>query len=70
MSRVGNCYDNAIMESFFATLKEECVSTQFATRALALTRIFEYIEAWYNRLRLHSSLDYLSPADYELKPQH
>jgi transposase InsO family protein len=70
MSRVGNCYDNAVMESFFATLKAECASTQFATRAQARIRIFEYIEAWYNRQRLHSSLDYLSPADFELKPRH
>ncbi len=49
MSRVGNCYDNAVAESFFGTLKAECVTTQFTAHALARTTIFEYIEAWYNR---------------------
>jgi hypothetical protein len=48
MSRVGNCYDNAVAESFFGTLKAECVTSQFATHALARTTIFEYIEVWYN----------------------
>ena len=67
MSRVGNCYDNAVMESFFGTLKAECATQQFATRAQARTAIFEYIEAWYNRERLHSSLGYLSPIEFELK---
>ena len=66
MSRAGNCYDNAVAESFFGTLKAECVTDQFATRALAHTTIFEYIEVWYNRQRLHSTLGYLSPADFEL----
>jgi len=66
MSRVGNCYDNAVMESFFATLKTECVTRQFASRAEARLAIFEYIEVWYNRQRLHSSLDYLSPVEFEL----
>jgi len=70
MSRVGNCYDNAVMESFFGTLKAECVTAQFATRAQARTAIFEYIEAWYNRQRLHSSLGYLSPIEFELKSGH
>jgi len=70
MSRVGNCYDNAVMESFFGTLKAECVTYQFATRAQARTAIFEYIEAWYNRQRLHSSLGYLSPIEFELKSRH
>jgi putative transposase len=65
MSRVGNCYDNAVMESFFATLKAECATHPFATRAQARTTIFEYIESWYNRSRLHSSLGYLSPLDFE-----
>lgn len=65
MSRVGNCYDNAVMESFFATLKAECANQFFATRAQARTAIFEYIEGWYNRVRLHSSLDYLSPLEFE-----
>lgn len=65
MSRVGNCYDNAAMESFFATLKTECATQPFATRSQARSAIFEYIEAWYNRQRLHSSLGYLSPAQFE-----
>ena len=70
MSRVGNCYDNAVMESFFATLKAECATQPFATCALARTAIFEYIEAWYNRQRLHSSLGYLSPLEFERKSGH
>ena len=70
MSRVGNCYDNAVAESFFGTLKVECVTTQFATKALARTTIFEYIEVWYNRQRLHSSLGYLSPVEFEQQPGH
>ena len=70
MSRVGNCYDNAVAESFFGTLKAECVTGQFATRALARTTIFEYIEVWYNRQRLHSTLGYLSPAEFEQQPGH
>jgi putative transposase len=70
MSRVGNCYDNAAMESFFGTLKTECASQPFASRAQARTAIFEFIEAWYNRQRLHSSLDYLSPMEFERKPSH
>ena len=70
MSRVGNCYDNAVMESFFATLKTECATGQFATRALARSTIFEYIEVWYNRQRLHSTLGYLSPAEFERSSGH
>ena len=65
MSATGNCYDNAMKESFFATLKTECVDQPFATRAQARTAIFEYIEAFYNRQRLHSSLGYLSPERFE-----
>jgi len=65
MSRVGNCYDNAVVESFFATLKAECVTQVFPTRALARTTIFEYLEVWYNRQRLHSSLGYCSPVEFE-----
>jgi putative transposase len=65
MSRVGNCYDNAVMESFFSTLKTECVTAPFATRAQAHTTIFEYMEVWYNRQRLHSTLGYYSPVDFE-----
>ena len=65
MSGAGNCYDNAAMESFFSTLKAECASAQFETRAQARSEIFEFIEVWYNRQRLHSSLGYLSPAEFE-----
>jgi putative transposase len=65
MSRTGNCYDNAMKESFFATLKAECASQPFATRAAAHLAIFEFIEVWYNRQRLHSSLGYLSPQQFE-----
>ena len=70
MSRVGNCYDNAVAESFFGTLKAECVTQQFATRTLARTTIFEYIEVWYNRQRLHSTLGYLSPVEFEQQQGH
>lgn len=70
MSRTGNCFDNAAMESFFSTLKTECAHAQFDTRAQARSAIFEYIEAWYNRQRLHSSLGYLSPLEFELKSRH
>jgi transposase InsO family protein len=66
MSRKGNCYDNACMESFFSTLKTELVNlSRFRTRAEARQAVFEYIEVYYNRSRLHSALGYLSPRDYE-----
>lgn len=65
MSGAGNCYDNAVIESFFGTLKTECVTGPFTTCAQARTAIFEYLEVWYNRQRLHSSLDYYSPVDFE-----
>jgi transposase InsO family protein len=66
MSRAGNCYDNAAMESFFATLKRELVHREaYATREEATRSLFEYIEAFYNRRRLHSSLGYRSPVQYE-----
>jgi transposase InsO family protein len=66
MSRRGNCWDNAPMESFFATLKKELVHHEdYTTREQARTSIFEYIETFYNRTRRHSSLEYQSPADYE-----
>jgi len=65
MSGAGNCYDNAVMESFFSTLKTECVTGIFLTHAQARTVIFEYMEVWYNRQRLHSTLGYYSPVDFE-----
>ena len=66
MSRRGNCWDNAPMESFFASLKKELTRGEvFATRAEARAGLFEYIEVFYNRLRRHSSLGYLSPDEYE-----
>lgn len=66
MSRKGNCYDNASMEAFWSTLKNELVYRRhFATRDQARTAIFDYIEVFYNRSRRHSSLGYQSPLDYE-----
>ncbi len=70
MSRTGNCYDNAAMESFFATLKGECAYQQFATKAEARTALFEFIEVWYNRHRLHSALGFLSPIEFEQSSGH
>ncbi len=68
MSRKGDCWDNAVAESFFATLKKELVNDAgWQTREVARAALFEYIEVWYNRERRHSSIDYLSPADYETK---
>ena len=66
MSRKGNCWDNAMMESFFATLKKERVHQQrYATRAEARASVFDYIEIFYNRQRRHSALGYVSPAEFE-----
>jgi putative transposase len=66
MSNAGDCYDNAPMESFFSTLKCEQVHLQnYATRSEARTDIFAYIEGFYNHLRRHSSLGYLSPEEFE-----
>lgn len=66
MSRKGNCYDNAFIESFWSSLKYETVfGRSFATRAEARTAIFDYIETFYNRIRLHSSLGYVSPITFE-----
>jgi transposase InsO family protein len=66
MSRRGNCWDNAPVESFFGTLKQELVNRRrFATREAARKEVFEYIEVWYNRQRRHSSLGYVSPAEFE-----
>jgi transposase InsO family protein len=66
MSRTGNCYDNAVTESFFASLKKECVYRNvYKTRQEARLSVFEWIEVFYNRQRRHSSLGYLSPATFE-----
>lgn len=66
MSRKGNCYDNAFIESFWSSLKYETVfGRSFATRAEARTAVFDYIETFYNRTRLHSSLGYVSPTTFE-----
>lgn len=66
MSRKGNCYDNAMMESFFHTLKTELIYHKvYETREEARRDIFEYIEVFYNRFRLHSALSYMSPENYE-----
>lgn len=66
MSRKGNCWDNAVVESFFATLKVECIrEAKLKTRSQARRVVFEYIEGFYNTRRRHSFLDYVSPAQYE-----
>lgn len=66
MSKKGDCYDNAVAESFFHTLKTEHVYFEkYTTRAEAKNKIFEYIEVFYNRIRRHSILDYRSPAEFE-----
>jgi transposase InsO family protein len=66
MSRKGNCYDNAAMESFWSTLKQELIYRRtFQTRLQARQQIFEWIEIFYNRTRLHSSLGFKSPVDFE-----
>lgn len=65
MSDTGSCYDNAMAESFFATLKTECANRAFDTIKDARRTIAYYIEAWYNRRRLHSSLGFASPLHYE-----
>jgi transposase InsO family protein len=68
MSRTGNCYDNAVMESFWATLKtEEVYRNNYLTRRQAAAAIFTYIEIFYNRQRRHSALGYLSPEAFEAK---
>ncbi len=66
VSRTGNCWDNAAMEAFFATLAKECVNrVKYQTRQEARSSIFEYIECFYNPIRLHSTLQYASPVAYE-----
>ncbi|WP_274564362.1 IS3 family transposase [Streptomyces spiramyceticus] len=66
VGRTGQCWDNALAESFFATIKRELLgTTAWPSRAVARTAIFDFIEGWYNLHRLHSSLGYRSPAEYE-----
>jgi putative transposase len=66
MSRAGDCYDNAVAESFFASLKKECVSRRpFATRTEAYDAVASYIDGFYNLVRRHSALGHVSPIDYE-----
>lgn len=68
MSAKGDCYDNAVAESFFATLEHELLSSErFATHAAARRALFEFIEVWYNRQRRHTSLGSVSPARYEAR---
>jgi putative transposase len=69
MSRVGDCWDNAVVESFFATLKTELVAgADWRTREEARQALFGYLEVWYNRQRRHSTLGYLSPVQFEQQP--
>ena len=66
MSSTGSCYDNAITESFFGSLKRECVHhCRYQSRSAARSSLFSYIEAFYNRLRIHSAIGYMSPLQFE-----
>jgi len=69
MEAQGNCYDNAVMESFWSTLKRECLSGKrvFDSKERARQQIFEYIESYYNSMRIHSSLNYRTPNEIEEK---
>lgn len=68
MSRKGNCYDNACVESFFGSLKNEMTAFErFLTRDQAKQKIFEWIEVFYNRIRRHSTLGYISPVEFEMQ---
>jgi putative transposase len=70
MSRTGDCWDNAVAESFFATLKGELVDHErYTTRAAAVASIGDYIERFYNTQRRHSHLGYVSPIEFELRSQ-
>lgn len=71
MSRVGDCWDNAVAESFFATLEAELIARHdWHSHTEARQAIFRYIETWYNRKRRHSTLNYISPVQYESQLQH
>ena len=66
MGSVGDCYDNALCESFFATLECELIDRQhFRSQAEARTAVFQFIEGWYNPNRRHSAIGYLSPMEFE-----
>jgi len=66
MSRRGNCYDNAVVESFFGSLKTECIQdTVYPSRRQAKLALFDYMEVFYNRQRLHSTLDFIPPVEFE-----
>ena len=65
MSRKGDCYDNAAMEAFWSSLKSELIDQPLSSRKEAISALFQYIELYYNRRRLHSSLGYQSPAAFE-----
>ena len=67
MSRKGNCWDNAVAESFFKTLKYECTNRYVFKSVVQAHRIIKNYIKWYNYQRLHSSLNYLTPAEMELK---
>jgi transposase InsO family protein len=68
MSRQGNCWDNAVSESFFGVLKNELVHHEhLATRQAAKDKLFDYIEVFYNRSRIHSAAEYFAPAEYEAR---
>jgi putative transposase len=67
MSRRGNCWDNAVVESFFGTLKTELAESTWPTRAVAVAAVTDYIDVFYNRRRRHSSLGYISPVAFELQ---
>ena len=71
MGSTGDCYDNAVCEAFHATLKKDLVYRRsWPTKGEARTRIFEWIEVFYNRVRLHSTLGMLSPAQFEERSNH
>ncbi len=71
MSRTGNCWDNAARERFFGSVKEECVgNTIYASHEEARLAIFTYLEVYYNRIRRHSTLGYVSPLVYEQRTLH
>ena len=71
MSRTGDCYDNAVAESFFSSLKNELIYENiFESRDQARSKIFQYIEIFYNRQRLHQSLNYLTPDQFERQAVH